>query len=96
MGWNSYDAFGDNVVESEILANARYVAEKLQPIGWDTVVVDYCWSDPARTTTTAMPAPMRRWPRTISDACCPRPIVFLPPWTALVSNPSPMRFTRWV
>jgi len=46
MGWNSYDAFGDNVVESEILANARYVAEKMQPLGWDTVVVDYCWSDP--------------------------------------------------
>jgi len=46
MGWNSYDAFGDNVVESEVLANARYVAEKLQPLGWDTVVVDYCWSDP--------------------------------------------------
>ena len=46
LGWNSYDAFGDNVVESEVLANARYVAEKLQPDGWDTVVVDYCWSDP--------------------------------------------------
>ena len=46
MGWNSYDAFGDNVVESEILANAHYFAEKLQPAGWDTVVVDYCWSDP--------------------------------------------------
>jgi hypothetical protein len=46
MGWNSYDAFGDNVVESEMLANARYVAEKMQPVGWDTVVVDYCWSDP--------------------------------------------------
>jgi hypothetical protein len=46
MGWNSYDAFGDNVVESEVLANARYMAEKLQPFGWDTVVVDYCWSDP--------------------------------------------------
>jgi hypothetical protein len=46
MGWNSYDAFGDNVVESEVLANARYVAEKLQPVGWDTVVMDYCWSDP--------------------------------------------------
>ena len=46
MGWNSYDAFGDNVVESEVLANARYVSEKLQPVGWDTVVVDYCWSDP--------------------------------------------------
>jgi len=46
MGWNSYDAFGDNVVESEVLANAREVAEKLQPVGWNTVVVDYCWSDP--------------------------------------------------
>ncbi len=46
LGWNSYDAFGDNVVESEVLANARYVAETLQPVGWDTVVVDYCWSDP--------------------------------------------------
>ena len=46
MGWNSYDAFGDNVVESEVMANARYVAEKMQHVGWDTVVVDYCWSDP--------------------------------------------------
>src|SRR5579863_6603018 len=46
MGWNSYDAFGDNVVESEVLANARYIAQKMQPVGWDTVVVDYCWSDP--------------------------------------------------
>jgi len=46
MGWNSYDAFGDNVVESEVLANAHYVAEKMLPVGWDTVVVDYCWYDP--------------------------------------------------
>jgi hypothetical protein len=46
MGWNSYDCFGDNVVESEVLASARYVAEKMQPFGWDTIVVDYCWSDP--------------------------------------------------
>jgi len=46
LGWNSYDCFGDNVVEAEVLANARYLAEKMQPVGWDTVVVDYCWSDP--------------------------------------------------
>ncbi len=46
MGWNSYDCFGDNVVESEVLANARYVAEKMQPYGWDTIVVDYRWYDP--------------------------------------------------
>ena len=46
LGWNSYDAFGDNVVEAEVLANARYLAAEMQPVGWDTVVVDYCWSDP--------------------------------------------------
>ncbi len=46
MGWNSYDAFGDNVMEPEVLANARYVAKTMQPVGWDTIVVDYCWSDP--------------------------------------------------
>jgi len=46
LGWNSYDAFGDNVVESEVRANADYLAEKMQPFGWDTVVVDYRWYDP--------------------------------------------------
>ena len=46
LGWNSYNAFGDNVAEAEVLANARYVADKMLPVGWDTVVVDYCWSDP--------------------------------------------------
>jgi hypothetical protein len=46
MGWNSYDAFGDNVVESEVVANAKYVHDKMLPYGWDTVVVDYRWYDP--------------------------------------------------
>jgi len=46
LGWNSYDAFGDNVKESEILDNARYMAKNLLPFGWDTVVVDYRWYDP--------------------------------------------------
>jgi hypothetical protein len=46
MGWNSYDAFGDNVVESEVRSNALYLADKMQPFGWDTVVVDYRWYDP--------------------------------------------------
>ena len=46
MGWNSYDAFGDNVVEAEVLANARYLAANMLSVGWDTVVVDYCWYDP--------------------------------------------------
>ncbi|HLJ54370.1 MAG TPA: NPCBM/NEW2 domain-containing protein, partial [Chthonomonadaceae bacterium] len=46
MGWNSYDFYGDRVTEAETLANARYLAQKMQPYGWDTVVVDYRWYDP--------------------------------------------------
>ena len=45
MGWNSYDAFGDSVVESEVLSNAFWLKEHLQPLGWDTVVVDFRWYD---------------------------------------------------
>lgn len=45
LGWNSYDAFGDCVVESEVLANAQWLKERLQPLGWDTVVVDFRWYD---------------------------------------------------
>ena len=41
MGWNSYDAFGDSVLESEVLANAAWLKEHLQPFGRDMVVVDF-------------------------------------------------------
>jgi alpha-galactosidase len=45
MGWNSYDAYGDSVLESEVLANAAWLKEHLHPFGWDTVVVDFRWYD---------------------------------------------------
>jgi alpha-galactosidase len=45
MGWDSYDAFGDSVRESEVLANAEWMKKHLQPVGWDTVVVDFRWYD---------------------------------------------------
>jgi hypothetical protein len=45
MGWNSYDNFGDSVVESEVLSNANCLRTHLQPFGWDTVVVDFRWYD---------------------------------------------------
>ncbi|MGD0251834.1 MAG: putative Ig domain-containing protein [Verrucomicrobiota bacterium] len=45
MGWNSYDAFGDSVYESEVISNATWFKEHLQPLGWDTVVVDFRWYD---------------------------------------------------
>jgi alpha-galactosidase len=50
LGWNSYDSYGDDVTEEEILANARYVKEHLQPVGYEYVVVDYRWYDPGAST----------------------------------------------
>lgn len=46
-GWNSWDCYGTTVTEAEVLANARFLAEHLLPHGWDTVVVDIAWYDPA-------------------------------------------------
>lgn len=41
MGWNSWDSYGTTVTESEVLANARFMAEHLKDAGWDTIVVDF-------------------------------------------------------
>ncbi|MFP5359479.1 MAG: alpha-galactosidase [Actinomycetes bacterium] len=46
MGWNSWDSYGTTVTEHEVLANARVLADRLLPHGWDTVVVDIAWYDP--------------------------------------------------
>jgi alpha-galactosidase len=46
MGWNSYDCFGAAVYESEVKANAAYMAEHLGSFGWEYIVVDYCWYYP--------------------------------------------------
>lgn len=43
MGWNSYDYYDTTVNEAQIKANARVMAEKLRPFGWEYVVVDIQW-----------------------------------------------------
>ncbi len=43
LGWNSYDSYGGAVNESEIRANAKYLADHLARYGWKYVVVDYYW-----------------------------------------------------
>ncbi len=43
MGWNSWDCFGPTVTETEVKANADYMAEKLKKHGWEYVVVDIRW-----------------------------------------------------
>lgn len=40
MGWNSWDCYGPTVVESEVKANADYMADHLKNFGWQYVVVD--------------------------------------------------------
>ncbi|HSM48496.1 MAG TPA: glycoside hydrolase family 27 protein [Draconibacterium sp.] len=46
MGWNSYNCYGAAVTEKEVKANAGYMAEKMKKLGWEYIVVDYCWSYP--------------------------------------------------
>jgi len=43
MGWNSWDCYGPTVVESEVKANADYMATYLKQYGWEYVVVDIRW-----------------------------------------------------
>lgn len=43
MGWNSWDCYGPTVVESEVKANADYMAKHLADYGWEYVVVDIRW-----------------------------------------------------
>jgi alpha-galactosidase len=44
MGWNSYNCFGSAVYESEVKANADYMATNLKQYGWEYIVVDFLWS----------------------------------------------------
>jgi len=43
MGWNSYDAYGCNVTEEQVIANAEYIVENLIGLGYEYVVVDGRW-----------------------------------------------------
>jgi alpha-galactosidase len=43
MGWNSWDAFGEAVKESDIRATADWIAKSLKSYGWQYVVVDSGW-----------------------------------------------------
>ncbi|MBX3084777.1 MAG: glycoside hydrolase family 27 protein [Anaerolineae bacterium] len=47
MGWNSWDCYGPTVREEEVKANADYMAAHLANFGWNYVVVDIQWYEPA-------------------------------------------------
>ena len=51
MGWNSWDCYASSVNEEQLLGNAAYMEEHLKPFGWEYVVCDIQWSDPAAGST---------------------------------------------
>lgn len=52
MGWNSWDCYGPSVVESEVKANADYMAANLKQYGWEYIVVDIRWYVDNQTSGT--------------------------------------------
>lgn len=46
-GWNSWDCYGASVTEKEVIANAEYMEKHLKSHGWEYVVVDIQWYEPA-------------------------------------------------
>lgn len=43
MGWNSYDAFGSSVNESQFRSEVDFMKANLLQYGWTYAVVDYLW-----------------------------------------------------
>jgi alpha-galactosidase len=43
MGWNSWDAYAESVKESDIRANAEWMAKNLKAYGWEYITVDMGW-----------------------------------------------------
>ena len=51
MGWNSWDCYGAGVWESNVIANADYIARYLKPHGWNIVTIDIQWYEPLAHST---------------------------------------------
>lgn len=51
MGWNSWDCYGAGVWESNVVANADYMARHLKRHGWDIITIDIQWYEPRAHTT---------------------------------------------
>jgi alpha-galactosidase len=51
MGWNSWDSFGAGVWESNVIANADYMARHLKSHGWNIITIDIQWYEPLAHST---------------------------------------------
>ena len=55
MGWNSWDCYGASVTEQEVRGNARFMADRLRPHGWEYVIVDIQWYEPTADSSRYHP-----------------------------------------
>ncbi len=46
MGWNSWDAYGTTIRETEVRANTDAMASELKQFGWQYIIVDIQWYEP--------------------------------------------------
>lgn len=49
LGWNSWDVYGVDVTEEEVLAQAEVLADRFLSHGYDTLVIDLGWYAPDST-----------------------------------------------
>ena len=60
MGWNSWDCWGPAVREETVRRNAAFMARHLKRFGWEYIVVDIQWYEPAASSYNYHPfAPLR-------------------------------------
>ncbi len=51
MGWNSWDCYGAGVWQTDVVANADYMAANLKSHGWNLITIDIQWYEPLAHTT---------------------------------------------
>ena len=55
MGWHSWGSFGASVTEAEFLGNARVLAERLLPSGYDIAMVGAQWYEAGAKSSACRP-----------------------------------------
>jgi alpha-galactosidase len=51
MEWNSWDCYGASVREEEVREHALFMSKHLKSFGWEYIVVDIQWAEPAAKST---------------------------------------------
>lgn len=90
MGWNSYNCYGAAVMEREVKANADYMANKLKHLGWEYVVIDYCWSYPHPPNSIQNNPPQFR----LKKDHAPVPWLAMDEWGRLLPDPRKFPSTK--